>query len=353
MKKVLLVIFPILLLVTAPTFGNDLSIRAIQAFVVGDGTVVGEKTDFVVDLGQSPNPAIGGIGLPANSKITLVLAPEFVNQNTKAFLRPIIDPPCVPFPAVMIDPLDCNTLAFPQGWPQAPVAPPLFSSVSYDSTRNAVTATVGATDIVPFTAPVGPGIKTLHAILNGFTNPEKPGMYPIAVEIDEGGDGTVEHSATTQVHIIPRARRAIGIMSFCNDDSPAPPNPNSIYQTTDPGVSPEYPYDLVLWDKDAAAMNGVSIWQVSDDLALLRQGRRTVGHVMIDAPSDAEGMMISTVTQSGDPLCGPFVDRAPLTGVAAAFLRVRFNPGYATGLYTLRFSINGGNEFSTFVQVND
>jgi len=330
---------------------SDLDIEVIQSFVVGDGTVAGATTDFVVDLGQSPDPSVAGLGLTANSRVTLVLAPGFTNQGTKQFLRPIVDAPCVPFPAQTTDPLDCNTLAFVQGWPQAPVPPGLFDNISYDAARNAVIATVGSTDIVPFTAPVGPGIKSLHAILNGFTNPRKPGKYPITVEIDLEGDGSVEHSATANVHIIPRARRAIGVMSFCADDVPSPPNLNTIYQSSGPSTE-TLPYDLVLWDKDAAPLNGVDVWQVSNDLALLRRGNRTVGHIIIDAPAGAHGMMLWNDNPSGSPLCGPFLDRAPLTGVPAAFLRVRFITGNASGLYTLNFSINGGNEFKTFVLGN-
>lgn len=344
-----------ILMVSLPATGADLDIRVIQAFIVGDGTVAGAKTDFVVDFAQSPDPSVAGLGLAAGGTVTLVLAPEFtfVDQD---FLRPIIDPPCVPYPATiaqMIEPpLQCNTLAFPQGWPQAPVPPGLFDSISYDASRNAVTATVGAADIEPFTGPVGPGVKTLHAILNGFTNPAKPGMYPVAVEIDIDGDGSVDHSGTTPVHILPRARRAIGIMSFCNDNNPMPPNRNSIYQNAATNTPTEFPYDLVLWSKDATALNGVNVWQVNDTHAILRQGNRSVGHIRIDAPDGADGMVVWNDAPSGSQLCGPFVDRAPLSGEPAAFLRVNFKTGSAAGLYTLHFSINGGNEFRTFVQAD-
>ena len=177
--------------------------------------MAGATTDFVVDLGQSPNPSVAGLGLTANSTITLVLARQFKNLGSKEFLRPIVDAPCVPFSRA--DDRSHSTATrsrFPRAGRKLPVPPGLFDSVSYDAARNAVTATVGSADIVPFTAPVGPGTKTLHAILNGFKNPRKPGKYRSGFEVDLNGDGSVEYAATANVRIIPRARRAIGVMSF-------------------------------------------------------------------------------------------------------------------------------------------
>ncbi len=340
-NPVLLAGIMILCAATFPVQATDNIVSAVvKAPVVADGDVVSAATDLVIDLDTSLEPAVTGRTLLAGRTIKVILPDQFVNTGLLPLQDVFSSPTCIP------GNLQCNTAVLLQGWPQHPILPrvppapagvgaPQYS-LSLDGTNTIVfTANV---DLVPGVPLSGPGIKQIHLILNGFTNPAHPGFYPIAVEAETGPNGEVERGNGT-VHILPRIRPSINVTSAFN-----PGAPNTIFQKTTPGELTPLPYDFLLWDRTGDPFEGVTVEMVNPDYALLKQGNSVVGHVAIETPPGTTEQKVFTQEPSS-------VINAPITGVPMARLTAFFRAGSAIGKYVVTFALNGGNAVQMFVEV--
>ena len=305
-----------------------------------DGNVAGAITDIVIDLDTSLDPAVTGRSLLAGHTIKVTLPEQFINQQLLPVADVFSSPSCVP------GNLQCTTAVLLQGWPQHPILPaippappgsgaPQYSLSLEEPNTLVFTANV---DITPGAALTGPGIKQVHLLFYGFTNPSKPGYYPVSINAETGPDGALE-TGTAMVHIIPRTRPSINVTSAFN-----PGSPNTFYQKTLPGELTPLPYDFLLWDRNGAAIEGVSAEMVNTNHALLKLDKRVIGHVNITAPKDATGHEIFTEQASS-------LTNAPISGIPAGRLTSFFRAGHSTGQYELNFVINGGNSVQMFVEV--
>jgi hypothetical protein len=340
-----------------------------KAPVIADGDVSGQPTDFVITLTGSPDQDIPGRTLMAGKEIRVIFPPEFdLGSINPAYplrdvpwpLPPV--PPLPPAPCVPAN-LQCTTAVMLQGWPQHPPFPPaLFHTLSIDLADNAFVFTA-LQDISP-NPPSSPGIKQLHLILNGVTNPE-PGEYLIRVEAQTGPSGAWE-TGSGILKIVPKPRPSVNVTSVfvkalagllpggqaCGPGT-NPPNPdNPVFQTTAVGDAAPFMWSLLLWDKKKGPMDDVDLAWVNDHHAQLKRGKKTVGHVYIDAPPGADGHDIEV-----NPLdCPTRLPGAPVIAGTPGIgpqpvgrLDLLFWTGSKPGLYTTTISLNNGNSVQLFV----
>ena len=133
----------------------------------------------------------------------------------------------------------------------------------------------------------GPGIKQIHLLLLGFRNPEQPGDYPIRVGILDASDKEVE-AGVGYLTIRRDPAPSINVTSvFVPDDEKGgkPPNPNTIYQTTNPGQDAPMPWNFLLWDADGRAYEFVEIVQENDEGGRIVHSGAIVGRFTIAASS--------------------------------------------------------------------
>ena len=315
---------------------NGIVSSVVKAPIVPDGNVAGAVTDLVINLDRSMHPAVPGRTLLAGNQIKVTLPDDFVNTGLP--VQTAFTPGCAP-PA-----WTCTTGVLLQGWPQHPIVPmappgssePTFYTVSLEGTHTLVyTALV---DVVPGTPAPGPGIKGMHLIALGFTNPN-PGVYEIEVESQTGPGGTWEYG-TGRVHIVPRARPSINVTSVFNADTP-----NTIYQQAGPNEATPLLYDFYLWDYDNEPFLDVDIEMLNSKRGLIKQGNVVVGQVRIKAPRGAHGQTVSTPSGPSTPV------NAFLLGVPTARLNAQFTTGDELGRYEVTFSLNGGNSATMIVDV--
>ena len=198
---------------------------------------------------------------------------------------------------------------------------------------SSVTALV---DLLP-APPLEPGIKYLHLITTGFTNPG-PGQQRIRVE-KLAADGSVSDYGVGKVIIVPFARPAINVASVFTG---VPGNPNTIFQTIPLGGMP-LNYDFLVWGHGGEPATGVSISNGRLVRELPGGNSRTVGHVSIEAPPDAVGS--SLTSNVSVPI------NSPVLGRPTARLTVQFTPAAVAGIYRVHFRMNGGNEQTMQVEV--
>ena len=305
----------------------------VNAPVDPDGNVAGAVTDIVINLDRSMDPSVAGRGLMAGNQIKVTLPDDFVNTGL-----PIAS-------AFTGCGQTCSNAILLQGWPQHPVG--LFSgapgvgewTVSGEGTHTIVIEAVE--DIVPG-PPAEPGIKSIHLLLYGFRNPSA-GHYDITVQAETGPGGAVE-TGVARVQILERPKPSVNVTGVFN----GPPNPNTIYQQTTTDTLTPLPYDLLLWGRRSTPMTGVTIIgpRFGSGLAPYRlvQDGRTVGGVSVIGPRGASGFQVFEEDESAEI-------NSPITGIPTARLTVWFRAGDLPGLYTVTFSLNGGNSLTMFVDV--
>jgi hypothetical protein len=126
--------------------GDNFVSSIIKAPVTPDGDVAGQPTDLVINLAIDMNPDVPGRSLSDGKTIKVTFPEDFIN-NGLPIGRALSD--CVP------STFSCNTAVLLQGWPQHPVAPPLYA-LSLEGTHTVVfTADI---DVVPGVPVPGPGI---------------------------------------------------------------------------------------------------------------------------------------------------------------------------------------------------
>ena len=306
----------------------------IKAPVSADGLVSGRPTEFVVNFNVSMDPKVPGRSLLTGKKIKITLPKAFISDG-----RPIAQ--FVPGTLGVI-----NSAAVLQGWPQNPIVPFSKFNLSYDA-GDANTIIIMANSNTGPVNQQNPGIKQVHLIIRGFTNPE-PGIYPIKVVAETGPGGSVE-TGMAEVKVLEENQPNINYVSVF--DNP-PPRKNKIYQETAPGALTPLPMDFLIWDEDGNPFNGIEIKPLKkyhkhmEGVSLLVKGDDVVGFVSIQSPSGATGQLVYT-QEASKPVT------APVTGFPSSLFRAFFKAGSATGDYTLTFSLKGGNDIKTFVSVHN
>ena len=356
---------------TPASLAADIVESIVKAPVVADGDVTGKPTDYVINLSGSMDPNIAGRSLSAGGQIKVIFPPEFDLANLNP-MYPLLDAP-TPLPPVspLTDNdcvpawLTCTTAVILQGWPQHPYFPPaIFHTLSIDVAENALIFTA-AKDMLA-NPPSAPGIKQLHLILNGLTNPA-PGNYMIHVEAQTGPGGAWEMGSGL-LQVLPNPRPSVNITSvFVKatagiDGPPAcgpgnnPPNPwNPIYQSTAVGAAAPYPWTVLLWGDNAEPLNDVQLVWANPRHALVMRGSQTIGHVYIDVPKGARNFRIDI-----NPLgCDTTMGGAPVIGATDGIgpqpvgrLDLAFIAGDTPGEYRTTISLNNGNSVEFFVTAN-
>lgn len=295
------------------------------------GDVAGERTDFVVNLDASLDPAVDGRGLLAGRTIKVTL-PEDFEYLGGPVTNPGPPPGCPPAAGT------CGTGVLLQGWPQNPIPPsPANYTLSLEGTHTIVyTAT---RDLVPGDPTLnGPGIKQMHLILTNFVNPS-PGRYEFQVEAQTGPGGATE-TGTGVVYVRPKPRASINVTSVF---AGPPPFANTIYQATTIGAPAPLEWNFLVWDRDGAPAIDVTVHQINDNHAQLKQGSSVIGQVSIDAPPGATGQ-----TVAGGP---SVLINAPVKGIETGRLTVQFTAGDQPGLYATMLRMNNGTEVTMYVTV--
>ena len=332
-RTILVILATVALVATALPAGADAPSSGIVASVVKApidpaGDVAGERTDFVINLDTSLDPAVPGRALLEGKTIKVTLPDDFEWLG-----GPVTNPGpggCSPAAGT------CSTGVLLQGWPQNPIPPaPTNYTLGLEGTHTIVyTAT---RDLVPGDPSLnGPGIKQMHLILTNYVNP-KPGRYEFQVAAETGPLGALE-TGVGVVHVLPKARASINVTSIFAGD---PPFANTIFQTTTTGSPTPFDWNFFIWDRTGEPALDVSVHQVNSSKAQLKQGNKVIGQIAISAPKGAGGQEISG---------GPSVAfDAPVKGLPTGLLTVQFKAGDEAGLYTTTLSMNNGTSVTMYV----
>ena len=332
---------------TAALAGNVGVVASIEkAPVIADGDVAGEPFDYVILFDRSQDPTVAGRGLASGHSIVVTFPDAFDLGNIDP-AYPVADVPtpgsCVP------GNLLCTTAVLLRGWPQDPYFPPAaFAGVSIDAAANAFVITARQ-DIAP-QSETDPGIKGVHLILNGLTNP-RPGRYRLEVAIQTDNDAFDYGSG----ELVVRKRLRPGIhettvfaeglaSGSCAPSNP--PNPNTLFQRTATGAKAPLSWSLIAWDRDGSALGDLTPRRLSSNLWILKSGRRWVGYAYVDAPPYAHGVKIERNALG----CPTEIGAAPIIGATPGIgpqptgrLDLDFTAGNVAGVYTTTIGLFGGN----------
>ena len=310
--------------------GTGIVASVTKAPIDPAGDVAGERTDFVVSLDTSLDPAVDGRTLLAGKTIKVTLPDDF-----EWLCGPVVNPGLCP-PAAGT----CSTGVLLQGWPQNAIPPtPGNYAVSLEGTHTIVYTAVG--NLVAGDPTLnGPGIKQMHLILTNFVNP-KPGRYEFLVEAETGPVGALE-TGIGVVHVRPNPRASINVTSVF---AGSPPFGNTIYQTTTTGSTTPFAWDFLVWDRLGDPALDVTIHQVNPRKAQIKQGDRVIGTVSMRTPRGATGQEISG---------GPSVlINAPVKGEPTGRLTVLFKTGDTAGVYTTTLRMNNGTSVTMYVTATE
>ena len=300
---------------------SALDVSVTRAVVSPDGTTAGETTDIVVTF-VHPDPAVPGISLMEGGTVAVTLPDGFVDTG-----------------------VGVNSVALLQGWPQSPPAPPPAFPWVTTVSGNTITATLTADYLV---GAAGPGPKAAHLILNSFRNPG-PGVYNVDLVIQPGPAPSAAYAGTGSVRVIPKARPSINVVSVFSGGGPPPPFNNPIYQTVSAGTD-SHDIGLYLWDGGSSVADddvnpyvGVAIAMANEGHGRLVDGKRTVGHVWIDAPAGADDYALAS---GGTSFLG--ISAVTAVDVGILIVTLRTDPD-VTGEYRIKFRMNNGNTQELFI----
>lgn len=304
----------------------------IKARIIADGDVAGAPTDFLINL-NVPRDNTPGLSLAAGNTIKITLPPEFIDEGTLQTETVFSSKTCT------IGDFTCNTSVFVQGWPQRPIAnvvPPVTLTSENTTGDPVYTLSVeknadgshtfihtAIQDVGPGSPPPGPGIKQIHMILPGFTNPTTPGLYEIVVE-SETGEGGALQTGRANIDILPQIAPSINLNSMFD-----PMRRNTVYQEVAPGAE-ILPYEFYLWGADGGPLVGAEI--VGDQLM---QNGEVVGQLTITGPPGSEGQSLVSMEPS-TLIVEPFFHQE--TGRLTA----QFAPGDALGEYVTTIGLTDG-----------
>lgn len=308
--------------IAQPSDRSNIVESAAKAPIDQAGDVAGERTDVVINLDRSLDPAISGRALLAGNTIKVTL-PEDFHYLGGPITNPGPPPACPP-PAGT-----CGTGVLLQGWPQNPIPP---SPANYTLTREGTHTIVftASRDLVPGDPTLnGPGIKQMHLILSNYVNPH-PGRYAFEVEAETGPGGARE-TGTAFVHIRPDPRASINVTSVY---AGPPPFSNTIFQSAPTNSPLPLEWNFLVWDRDGEPAIGMTVHQVNPNSAQLKSGSRVVGTITIASPEGARGQEIS-----GGPST---LVIAPVKNLPSGRLTLQFITGDMPGLYVISLRMNNG-----------
>ncbi len=339
MRKLFLFVVSLLTLVAmavpvgAVPAGSGIVASVTKAPIDPAGDVAGERTDFVINLDTSLDPAIDGRALLAGRTIKITLPDDFEYLGG-GVTNPGPPPGCPPNAGT------CGTGVLLQGWPQNPIPPsPANYTLHLEGTHIVVyTAT---RDLVPGDPTLnGPGIKQMHLILTNFVNPHA-GRYEFLVEAETGPGGALE-TGVGVVRVRPKPRASINVTSVF---AGPPPFANTIYQSAGTDSPAPLEWNFLVWDRKGDPAVGVTVHQVNDDKAQLKRNGRVIGTIKIDAPPGASGQAVTG---------GPSIEViAPVKGLPTGRLAVQFTTGDTPGLYTTTLRMNNGTSATMYVTATD
>jgi hypothetical protein len=290
-----------------------------------DGNVQGQPTDVVITLDSSLDPNVEGHSLKEGKSIKIFFPYDFDLSDLGGYpLAGVGSAGCVPGSLV------CTTGVLLKGWPQNPVPPPNYALSIED---NAIIYT--AQQDIDAAGSLAPGIKQIHMILHGVENP-KPGHYRIRVEAETGPGSSVE-TGSVLLHIVPRDRPSINVTSVYAGAM------NTIYQTTTVNTMAPLEWSFLVWGKNGAVLDDISIeWADVDEWHVLQNGK-LVGHMYVDAPAGASGQDAYLVNSDGLP-AAPVIGGTPGIGPQpVGRLQLQFVTGSEVGEYVTTLMLNGGN----------
>lgn len=310
----------------------------VKAPIVPDGNVAGKDTDLVFNLDISPDPDVPGRTLLTGNTIKIVLPEQFVQKDPPLPVtnvnRADRDDGILCSGPISGENFQCSTGVLLQGWPQHAISPAMYELSLEDPNTIVYTA---SQDLGP---GVDPGIKQMHTILKGFTNPPA-GMYTIDVIAETGPNGS-EEFGSFEVEILPSIAPSINVTSAL---SGVAGNPNTIYQTTTPGELVPLKYDFLLWDGEGSAFTGVDIVPSADDHELLlMKGNQQVGNVLINTPPGATGFELTSAGPS------TMID-SPVSALPTGNLTAFFRAGSELGDYDVTFKLEPGTAVQMFTTV--
>lgn len=323
-------VFAVLLLLVSAVKADGFVRSIVKAPITPDGNVAGAVTDLVINFNTSLDPNVIGRRLPEGCSIRVTLPEAF--RWSGLMVQDALTPGCAPGGFM------CTTGVFLQGWPQRPIVPvPSGYSLTADGSNTLVFTANQDIQAPHLLAAPGPGLKQIH-LINGYTNPTRPGFYPVHVEFTPG-DGCNPKYDVGHVQILPKIRPSINVTSAASTMGMS-----TIYQLAGTGEPAPLPWEFLLWDRNGSPLTDVTVEMVNPNFARLKQDKRTVGHIRLQTPAGASGQMVTGIASSNPN------DPAPIKGVPAGRLAVRFTAGSAPGRYVASVRLHGGNTLRMVVE---
>lgn len=321
---------------TAPAIVTPLDVRVSAATTSSGGYDSGQPADLLFDLGISLDPAVPGRTLMAGDAIRITLPDEFTSSELPADVPSACDAAAT----------ECNTGYLLQGWPQS----------YFPTTNEYYTLEMDGTHTFVFTATQdlgpssgAPGIKQIHLMAPGFTNPEVVTEYQVLLESETGPDGELESDTISFVPLEVDGGDSIQPTGAYGGPGDGAAYANPVYQQARVGDSPEWAWDFVMWGPDEQPYGDVvlrplrentGIW-VPEGPTILAAGAfanevYSLRAWWIEGPEGASG---ATVTAE------PSVEvEAPISGQAGTRLTVHFTAGDLPGRYVFHYSYNDGEQ---------
>ncbi len=318
-----------------------LEVRVSKAYTSEDGYMAGEPTDVVLDLGTSLDPAVPGRTLRAGDSIRVTLPDAFTSSGLPAAAPAECD----------VAGGACNTGFLLQGWPDSyfPTTEDYYT-VEMDGSHTFVfTAT---RDLGPSAG--APGIKQIHLLAPGFTNPENVAEYLVEVQAETGPGGALESDAGS---FVPSEWFGLDLTGAFAGPGDGAAHANTIYQQALVGESPAWAYDFLMWDSPPSGWFGdITLQPLREDGGTVVPEGPTIlasggfkselyelGGWWIEGPEGATG-----ATVSAEPVQDVTV---PITGGTVPRLRVSFTAGDLPGRYTFHWGYSDNQRL--FVDVTD
>lgn len=316
---------------TAPAIVAPLNARVTQATTSSKGYQEGLPTDLLFDLGTSLDPSVPGRTLRAGASIRITLPEEFTSSGLPADVPSACDAAAA----------ECNTGYLLQGWPQSYFPTSDYYTLEMDGTHTFVfTATQ---DLGP--TAEAPGIKQIHLMAPGFTNPATTTELQVLLQAATGPDGEIESDT---VSVVPSRSYGLAPTSWYAEPMQGAAFANTVHQQASVGGSPEWPWDFIIFADEEGPRGQVEMQPVAENSGtwvpegptILDSGEFkaelwSIGGWWLEGPEGATG---ATVTADPSVLV-----EAPISGEPATRLTVHFTAGDLPGRYTFHYGY-GENE---------
>ena len=192
-----------------------------------------------------------------------------------------------------------------------------------------------------------PGIKQIHLMAPGFTNPEVMTEYLVQIEAETGADGTLE---TDTASFVPVDWYGMELTSAFVGPGEGAAHANTEYRQARVGESPEWPWDFLVWNPTGQGWGGDITLQplleytgytVPEGPTILEtgafhNGMSELGAWWIEGPEGATG-----ATATSEPVEDV---EAPISGETVSRLRIHFTAGDLPGRYTFHYGYSEGDQ---------